>query len=84
MFLCVVVTKGAQLDQFDWPRTLRSQVSSYNIDYILVFIFKLQKFMINSFSAIIIGRARVTSPFKIQCQCIIHQPIILLNLGNSR
>ena len=32
MFQCAIVTKGAQLDQFDWPRTLRSQVSIYNID----------------------------------------------------
>ena len=32
VFLCVVVTKGAQFDQFDWPRTFRSQVSMYNKD----------------------------------------------------
>ena len=32
MFLCVVVSKGAQFDRFDWPRTLRSKVSNYNID----------------------------------------------------
>ena len=32
MFLCVIVTKGAQFDQFDWLRKLRSQVSIYNID----------------------------------------------------
>ena len=30
IFLCVVVTKGAQFVQFDWPRKLRSQVSIYN------------------------------------------------------
>ena len=35
MFLYVVVAKGAQFDQFDWPRKLRSQVSIYNIDYFL-------------------------------------------------
>ena len=28
----MIVTKGAQLDQFDWPRTFRSQVSIYNRD----------------------------------------------------
>ena len=33
MFMGVVVTNGAPLDQFDWPRTLRSQVSIYNIDF---------------------------------------------------
>ena len=32
MFLWVVVTKGARFDQLDWPRTLRSQVSIYNIE----------------------------------------------------
>ena len=32
MFLCVVVTKGAQFDQYDWPRRLYNQVSIYNID----------------------------------------------------
>ena len=32
MYLCVVVTKGSQFDQFDWPRKLRSQVSIHNID----------------------------------------------------
>ena len=26
VFLCVVVTKEAQIDQFDWLRTFRSQV----------------------------------------------------------
>ena len=30
MFVCVVVTKRAQFDQIDWPRTLRGQVSIYN------------------------------------------------------
>ena len=33
VFLCVVVTKGAQFDQYDWPRTLGSQVSNYDRDY---------------------------------------------------
>ena len=33
VFLCVVVTKGAQFDQFDWLRTFRSQVSIYNNRY---------------------------------------------------
>ena len=32
VFLCAVVTKGAQFNQFDWPRTFCSQVSIYNID----------------------------------------------------
>ena len=35
MFFCVPVTKGAQ---FDWPRTLRSQVSTYNIDYHFLYV----------------------------------------------
>ena len=29
----MAVRKGAQYDQFDWPRTLRSQVSIYNKDW---------------------------------------------------
>ena len=33
MFLCVVVTKGAQFDQFDWPKKIRCQVSISNIGY---------------------------------------------------
>ena len=32
VFLCVVVTKATQFDQFDWQRKLRSQVCIYNID----------------------------------------------------
>ena len=32
VFLYVPVTKGAQFDPFDWPRTVRSQVSTNNID----------------------------------------------------
>ena len=32
VFLCVPVTKGTQFDQFDWPTTLRNQVSTYNKD----------------------------------------------------
>ena len=31
VFLCVVVTKGAQFDQFDWPRRPCSQDFIYNI-----------------------------------------------------
>ena len=34
MFLCLAVIKGAQFDQLEWPRTLRSQVSVYNIDWV--------------------------------------------------
>ena len=34
VFLCVPVTKGAQLDQFNWPRTLHSGVFTYDIDAI--------------------------------------------------
>ena len=43
MFLCVVVTKGAQFDQFVWPRKLRSQVTIYNIDFCRVFPDLLKK-----------------------------------------
>ena len=32
----MVVTKGAQFDQFDCPRTLRTHVSIYNIDFIML------------------------------------------------
>ena len=32
MFLCVVATKGAQFNQYNWRRTLHSQVSVYNIE----------------------------------------------------
>ena len=37
-FFFVPVTKGAQFDQFDWPRKLRSQVSTYNIDVVWMYI----------------------------------------------
>ena len=32
VLLCLVVTKGAQFNQFDWPRAFCSQVSIYNRD----------------------------------------------------
>ena len=34
VFLCVPVTKGAQMDQLNLPRTLRSGVFTYDIDAI--------------------------------------------------
>ena len=51
VFLSVTVTKVAQFDQFDqfvWPRTLRSQVSTYNIDTVqLRFLFPNVNFLFN-------------------------------------
>ena len=35
VFLCLLVTKGAQ---FDWPRILRSEVSTYNIHIVGVVV----------------------------------------------
>ena len=48
MFLCVPVTKGAQFDQFVWPKTLRSQFSTYNIDQLQTCGFAGSKVKINT------------------------------------
>ena len=41
-----VVAKGAQFDQFNWPKTLRSHVSIYNIYiYICISLYKLYKIL---------------------------------------
>ena len=55
--LCACV-KGAQLNQFDWPKTLRSQVSNYDISVDSGIVIKHQRQTITLTKPLLIPQER--------------------------